>query len=203
MPTLFWSPQSRAERMFWLLEEVGQPYDLVHVDIRAQARTTDPRFAEASPLGKVPALADGPVRIADSGAIALYLADRYAPALAPAPDAPERGAYLYWMFFSASALEPAITEKFVEMPPNPTSYPWGSFERMYDAVETRLTGRDWFAGDAFTMADAMMAGSVEIFETFRIAPLTDRMRAFVDRCHARPAFARGQEKLAAAKAALG
>ena len=53
-------PQSRAERMFWLLEEVGQPYDLVHVDIRAQARTTDPRFAEASPLGKVPALAAHP-----------------------------------------------------------------------------------------------------------------------------------------------
>lgn len=78
MITLYWAPRTRSGRMFWLLEEIGQPYDLHLVDIRADPRPHDPEFEAASPMAKVPAIRDGDLTVADSAAIALYLADRYA-----------------------------------------------------------------------------------------------------------------------------
>ena len=203
MITLHWCPQTRAERMFWLLEEIGQPYRLHLHDIRAETPEVSPEFDLASPLRKLPALSDGDTHLADSAAIALYLADRYALGdLAPALDAPARGPYLYWMFFTPSALEPAITEKMVALEPRPAAYPWGTFDRMTGAFEAHLDRHEWFAGDSFTMADAMMAGSIAYLAAFGMYTPTDRVAAFLRACQARPAYAAAEARLAEAKAAL-
>lgn len=94
MITLYWSSRTRAIRMFWALEEVGQPYVLEPVSIGSSTRGDSPAFQAAGPLRKVPALTDGDIRVADSAAIALYLADRYAPGtLAPRIDDPARGEF--------------------------------------------------------------------------------------------------------------
>lgn len=203
MITLYWSPKTRASLMFWVLEEIGRPYRLHNVDWRSDPRPPDPEFAAASPLGKVPALSDGTVQVADSAAITLYLADRYAPGvLAPLPDDPARGMFLFWLFFTPSAIEPALVEKFVDIPPNPTSYAWGSFERMYDTLDTRLKAQDWVGWDRFSAADMPVAASVHAMELFDLCPLTPAMSAYRDRCYARPAQERGKAKEAAATEAL-
>ncbi|MBF9035222.1 glutathione S-transferase [Rhodobacterales bacterium HKCCE2091] len=203
MITLYWAPRSRAARMFWLMEEIGQPYDLAHVDITDASVPRPAGFAEASPLGKVPALADGDLKMADSGAIALYLADRYAAGeLAPPLDHPSRGAFLYWVFYTHSAMEPAMTEKWVDMPSNPGSYGWGSYERAYGAVESHLDTHEWFAWDRFTVADFMMAGTLEAMQMFNIQELSPRLKDYVETCRARPAYARGDARRQEAEAAL-
>ena len=117
MITLFWCPQTRASRILWLLEEMNEPFEVRLVDIRDPEAKKDPDFIAASPMGKVPALMDtapgGTVYVADSAAIALYLADRYPSAgLAPAIDDPARGQYLYRMTFTPGVIEPAMMEKF-------------------------------------------------------------------------------------------
>ena len=202
MITLYWGPNTRAERMFWALEEIGQDYRLELADFRDPG-TFSEGFLAASPLRKVPALSDGEVHLADTAAIVMYLADRYAPGvLAPAPDSPDRGAYLYWTVYGPSAFEPAMVAKVVDIPANPATYPWGDFDRMMGAVETRMDGREWIVGDSFTMADFMIGGSLKSVEDFRMATLPPALRTYVERCHARPAALRGAEKLAAAKAAL-
>ena len=82
---LFWCPQTRSARAIWMLEESGLDYEPVMIDIRDRTKPRDPDFALASPLGKVPAIADGDVKIWDSSAIALYVADKATDAkLAPA-----------------------------------------------------------------------------------------------------------------------
>lgn len=203
MITLFWCPQTRAGRMFWALEEIGQPYRLELVDIRTDSRADPPAFLAASPLGKVPALTDGAVKVAESAAIVLYLADRYAPGdLAPAVDDPARGEFLFWLFFTPSVIEPAMTEKFVELPANPASYGWGSFDRMLAALESRLKDREWIAADRFTMADLMVSGSIQAMRMFNLHDPSPTLISYMDRCLARPAAIRGQEQQAAATAAL-
>lgn len=124
------------------MDEVGQPYELVQIDIRAENRNEPPAFLAASPLRKLPALTDGDVKIANSAAVALYLADRYAPGdLAPHLDDPERGEFLFWLFYTPSVMVPAMTKKFVELPPNPSANPWGSFEKMLAGLR-----RVWMVG---------------------------------------------------------
>lgn len=214
MITVYWSPKSRAVRMFWMLEEVGQPYALQAIDISNTdpSRVDPPGFIEASPLRKVPALADslansvtgGEARIADSAAIALYLADRYAPGdLAPRIDDPLRGEFLTWLFYTPSVLEPAMVEKFAKLAPNPVAYAWGSFDKAIAALETRLQGREWLVGDRFTMADLMVSGTVQNMANFKILQPSPALDAYVQRCHERPAAKRGGEKAAAASAAIG
>ena len=188
MITCYWAPRTRSGRMFWLLEEISQPYQLQLVDIRSDPRPQIPEFDAASPLRKVPAIRDGAVTVADSAAIALYLGDRYASGtLAPAFDDPLRGEFLYWMFYVPSALEPAMIEKIAQLEPRPQVYAWGSFDRMIEAIEARLQGRDWLVGEAFTLADLMVCSGLQAMANFRLLELSETQSAYIKRCRARPA----------------
>jgi len=81
---LFWAPQTRSTRAFWMLEESGLGYDTELVDIRGDKHDDSPEFRLASPMGKVPAIIDGDVAMSESAAICIYIADRYcAGSLAP------------------------------------------------------------------------------------------------------------------------
>ncbi len=203
MIRLYWSPQTRSARALWALEEVAQKYEVVPIHIRAEDRRDPKGFLAASPLAKVPALDDDGVMVADSAAIALYLAERYAPgALASKPNGPSRGAFLYWLFFTPSVIEPAMAEKFAKLEPNPTAYAWGSFDRMVTAMETRLEGREWVAADRFTMADLMLAGSIQFMSMFGVLEPSAVLKTYMDRCLARPAYARAMERDAAETAKL-
>lgn len=193
MIKLYWAPQSRSRRALWLLEEAGRPYERVLIDIRAGAQST-PEYRAINPMMKVPALTDGPVTVAESGAIYAYVADRYPEAgLAPAIDDPRRGDYLRWLFFSAGCVEAAITQIFTKLEIDSSMAGWGSSKRVFDVIETGVSGGGWLLGDRFTAADIAIGSDLTFAMGFK---LIEERPAFVDyvaRCAARPAYRRALE----------
>ena len=191
---LFWCPKTRAARAVWLLEEAGLDYERVLIDIRDPAAPRPPAFAKASPMGKVPALADGPVHLADSAAIGLYVADRYPECgLAPGIDDPQRGAYLYWMVYSPGVIEPAMMEKFAGLKPNRFSAGWGDFDAMIETLANGLGDGPWILGERFSAADVLLGTSVHFMREFNLLPDVPALVDYVERCAARPAFAKAMQ----------
>ncbi len=190
---LFWAPQTRAQRGIWMLEEAGVDYELEVVDIRAEVRDDSAEFLRASPMGKVPALVDGEVAMSESAAICLYVADRYAPGrLAPFPDDPQRGEFLYWLMYTPAVIEPAMWTKFNDVEVNRLSSGWGDFDLMIKVFDEHLDGREWILGEHFTAADVMLGSSAVFLRMFDMLPDTANIGAYADRCAARPAFHRSQ-----------
>jgi glutathione S-transferase len=172
-----------------MLEEAGVGYDRVVIDITDREAARPPDFVTASPMGKVPALADGEVLMAESAAICLYLADRYAAGrLAPATDDPARGRFLYWMFFSPGVIEPSMAEKAGGWTPQPARNGWGSFDLMISTLEQGLQHGPWLLGDRFSAADVMVGSSVVFMRLFKMLPALPALEAYADRCLARPAY---------------
>ena len=188
---LFWYPKTRAQRAAWMLEETGLRYERELVDVRNPEAKRDPAFAAASPMGKVPALEDGEVRLADSAAICLYLADRYpACGLAPALDDPRRGAYLYWMIYTPGVIEPAMAERFNGVTPNRLSSGWGDFDLMIETLTAGVVEGPWVCGEQFTAADVMLGSSVHFMQQFGVLPDSPTLSAYGERCRERPACQR-------------
>ncbi|MGD8976656.1 MAG: glutathione S-transferase family protein [Gammaproteobacteria bacterium] len=186
---LYWCPRTRASRAVWCLEEVGEPYERVLIDVRDPDARTDAGFRAASPMGKVPALEDGEVRLADSAAICLYLADRYAAgSLAPTIEEPDRGRFLFWMFFAPGAMEPAMAEKMGGWETNRGSHGWGDFQTMMQTLEEGLEPGPWLLGDRFSVADVMVGSTAAFMGMFGILPDSARVSAYVERCLERPAY---------------
>ena len=189
MIKLYWCPRTRASRILWMLAEMGEPFEVEAVDL-LKPETKSVEFLAASPMGKVPAIADGPVKIADSAAIALYLADRYpASALAPAIDDPLRGNYLYWMTFTPGVIEPAMAEKFNNWEVNRGSSGWGDYDLMIEVLEKGLEQGPWLLGDRFSAADIIVGTSVRFMKIFGILPENPVLTGYLERCLARPAYA--------------
>lgn len=186
---LFWHPKTRASRVMWMLEETGVPYEVVPIDLRDPSKPRDPEFALASPMGKVPALADGETRLADSAAICLYLADRYPKAgLAPAVDDPKRGPYLWWMVYGPGAVEPAMMQKFSGAKADRRAIGWGDFDLMIETFEKGLAAGPWILGDRFSAADVVLGSSAYFMKMFGILPASPVIEAYIERCLARPGY---------------
>lgn len=195
---IFWAPQTRAQRGVWMLEEAGVDYGMELVDIGAADRSDSDEFRQASPMGKVPALIDGDVGVAESAAICIYVADKYAPgALAPSFDDPDRGAYLYWMLYTPAVIEPAMSEKFNQVEPNRYRNGWGDFDLMIETFDRAFDDREWVLGEKFTAADVMLGSSAVFMEMFGMLPASRNLQAYAERCRARPAHQRAMAKTTA------
>src|SRR5262249_42774678 len=121
----YWSPRSRSFSTLWLMEETGQPYERVLTDISTGAQKK-PEFLAINPMGKVPALKDGNVPVAEAAAICAYVAERYPDAkLAPPPGDPRRAKYLQWLFFAPSCIEPALIQIFTKIEVPTSTAAWG------------------------------------------------------------------------------
>ena len=191
---LYWSPQTRSTRALWILEEAGLDYELEQVDIRNPERDNTAEFLEASPMGKVPALVDRDVRMSESAAICLYVADRYgAGTLAPAIDDPARGKFLYWLMYTPAVIEPCMSEKFQGVETNRYRSGWGDFDLMLETLERGIAGKDWILGENFTAADVMLGSSVGFMRMFDMLPDSATLGAYADRCLARPACRKAHE----------
>ena len=188
---LYWCPKTRAVRALWMLEELGVPYERVRIDIRDASSKADPGFRAASPMGKVPALEDGPVRLWDSGAICAYLADQYPrAALAPPIGDPDRGRYLQWLLYTNSVIEPAMAEKASNAPVSAVAHGWGSFEAMLAVLREGLATGPWILGGRFSAADVLLGTSCHFLRQFKLVEAEPALWGYVDRCMARPAFQR-------------
>ena len=189
----YWSPQTRAIRTAWLLEEMGLDYELAPIDIRDPERPRDPEFLAASPMGKVPALIDGPVKLWDSGAIALYLADAYPDAEMGVPIGdPRRGDFLRWIMFTNAVFEPALTEAFLGTEPNPQRSGYGSYALMIETLAAGLEPGPWIMGERFTAADTLIGSSLAFLSAVEQLPDVPVFKSYAAACMERPAYQRAQ-----------
>ena len=185
---LFWAPQTRSQRAIWMLEEAGLEYEMELIDIRAPDRKDSKEFRAASPMGKVPALVDGDIHMSESAAICMYIADRYAPGvLAPIVDDPDRGKFLYWVLYTPSVVEPAMSEKYNQVKADRARSGWGDFGLMITTLDNALQDKEWIVGDRFTAADVMLGSSAVFMRMFEMLPENKNIDAYADRCMARPA----------------
>lgn len=192
MLKLYWCANTRAFRISWLLEESALPFQRVPIDIRDPAAKNAPAFRAVSPLGKVPALEDGVARLTDSGAICLYVGDHYpSTGLAPPIGHPDRAAYLQWVLYTNSAIEPAMVERFQKLQPNPTAHGYGSFDLVVQTLVGALEGRGpWILGERFSAADVLLGTGVQYLIQFGLVTDQPVLQAYLERCQARPAYQR-------------
>jgi len=197
MITLYHHPFSRAAGVLWPLEEIGQPYELKFVDLmKGQQKSGE--VAAHNPMGKVPVLVDGDVVVTEVAAIALYLADRYAPGkLAPALDDPRRGAYYRWTLFAPSVIEPAVLAKTNKWEFKASQAGWGEYDAMVRSVDHALGNGDYLLGDQFTMADIVFGGTLRYMLRFKLMEGSPAVKAYAARLDARPAAQRADAKNAA------
>ena len=151
---LYYSPRTRAFTGLWMMEESGLPYELARVDIRSPSHP-DAALRAINPMGKLPALEDGPNRFGETAALLLYVAEKAGPAkkLAPAIDSPHRGRFLQFLMFPAAVAEPAMVERMHKTPENTVQSGWGDYKRMEKVLLDAITPGQWLLGDTFTAAD--------------------------------------------------
>ncbi len=196
-------PWSRAATTVWVLEEIGQPYKLNTVDLRAGEHREDKHKAR-NRMMKLPVIEDGDVVMAESAAIGVYLADRYAlGTLAPALDDPRRGAYLRWCFFGPSVIEPACMAKASGWEYSESSAGFGTYENMIATLEEGLAEGPWLLGEQFTMADVIVGATVRFLQQFKMIESEGALGAYVERLNTRPALQRADAKNQALIVELG
>jgi glutathione S-transferase len=192
--TLYHHPFSRASGVLWMLEEVGVPYELQFVDIRAGAQKSDALLAK-NPMGKLPVLTDGDLVVTESAAIGLYLADRYALGrLAPQPDDPARGTYLRWSLFAPSVIEPGTMAKMANWDCKPSQVGWGTYEAMVGAMVSAIADRQFVLGDQFSMADVIFGGTVRFMLRFDMVEKRKELTDYAARLGERPALQRADAR---------
>jgi glutathione S-transferase len=188
---------SRGARVVWLCEELGVPYEIVPHEFNRSALQS-PAYLAVQPLGQLPAIEDGDVRMFESGAILVYLLEKYGQGrLAPAPGTRERAEYLQWFHFGEASLAVHVTtivrhrfgrseEKRLE---GAVTEGRERAKLGIEVVERALHGRPYILGDDFTAADIMVSYGI-IMANF-IGELPDgleNVRAYMARLKERPAY---------------
>ncbi len=196
MLTLHHAPNSRAGRIVWLLEELGLPYTLNRMDFHPKDLKSDEHRAR-HPLGRVPVLDDGDVRIYESGAIVEYVVARHSDgALKPAVESPLFPEYLQWFHYCEGMVMPPINTIVVQtvlLPPErKNEEALGQAQRLLSKalapVDVALEGRDYIIGE-FSAADIMLGHSV--FMSNRLGCVDDTMsniKSYIANLESRPAF---------------
>lgn len=191
---LYHHPYSRAANVLWMLEELGQPYELKYVDIMKGGHKS-PEIVALNPMGKLPVLVDGDAVVTESAAIALYLADRYSLGkLAPAADDPARATYLRWSFFAPSVVEPGAMAKMNNWTFKASQAGWGDYEAMIASMDSAIAGKEYVLGDRFSMADVVFGGTVRYMIRFKMIEPTPALADYAKRLSERPAAKRADEK---------
>ncbi len=189
--TLYYSPQTRATGARVLLEELGAPYDLHVLNMKA-GEQRKPEFLAINPLGKVPTIGHRGQIVTEQVAIFIYLADLFPNAgLTPALDDPMRGPYLRWIAFYGSSFEPALIDHFMKRDPAPaTQSPYADYETMLGALERQVSKGPYLLGERMTAADVLWGIAFNWTMTFGIVPRKDVFVRYAERITARPAFKR-------------
>jgi glutathione S-transferase len=203
--TLYHSPNTRSAGTFVLLEELGAPYDLHVLNMKA-GEQRQAAYLAVNPMGKVPALRHGDALITEQVAIYLYLADLFPEAkLAPPIGDPLRGPYLRWMVYYGSCFEPGLVDRALKREPGPLPMvPYGDFDTMLKTVTNQLARGPYMLGDRFSAADVLWGGALTWTTAFKIVPELPVIMDYVKRFGERPAVARVRAKdaeLAAAHSA--
>ena len=216
MITLHHLENSRSQRVLWLLEELGVPYEVRRYARNPKTMYAPPELARVHPLGKSPVITEGEVTVAESGAIIEYLLDTHDAKgrLRPPPGSPERRRFTYWLHFAEGSAMPPLLMKLVfdkvRSAPVPffikpvvkgiadkvtASFIAPNLERQLAFMEGELKDRDWFAGPAFSAADIQMSFPLEAAAARAGLAATrhPRLSDWLARIHARAPYRRAIE----------
>lgn len=206
---------SRSQRVLWLLEELGVPYEIRNYKRDPRTMLAPPELRAIHPLGKSPVIEDEGHVLAESGAIIEYLVDRYDTGqLAPLPGMPDRVRFTYWLHYAEGSAMPPLLLKLVATRIANAPMPFFAkpiarkiAERLQKTfvdpqlalhlnfVEKSLANSGWFVGDAFSAADIQMSFPLEaaMVRSGMNARLPN-VAAFLKRIHQRPAYQRALER---------
>jgi len=189
--TLFHASPSSSSVVHWMLEELGEPYKLEVLNLRAGDQRK-PAYLAINPMGKVPTLKDGDVVVSEVAAICCYLADTYPKAkLAPPIGDKRRGDYLKWLFYGPSCLEPAMIDKALNRPPAPrTTAGWADYDTVIEVLRSAVGAREYLLGEQFTAADIVIGSGLRWGMLFKMFPDLPEFVTYVDLLKARPAMQR-------------
>lgn len=206
---------SRSQRVLWLLEELGLPYEIRHHQRNAQTMLAPPELLQVHPLGKSPVIQDGDITVAETGAIIEYLLERHGQGrLLPVAGSPEALRYRYWLHFAEGSAMPPLLLKLifdrVASAPMPffikpvargisrkvmDAMVLPNLKRQLDFMEAELGRSAWFAGDELTGADIMLSFPLEAAaQRAGLDASRPRLHAFLQRIHARPAYQRALQR---------
>jgi glutathione S-transferase len=189
---LYYWPRTRAFTSLWMMEELGEPYELVLVNLRAADHPTA-EYRKINPMGKLAGFQDGECAMGETAAILLYVADKFPQTrLAPVPTDPRRGRFLQWLMFPATTMEPTMAEKRAGTTGNTFQSGWGDYERAMGALEAAMQPGHWLCGTEFSAADLYVASALNFGMRFGMIDRRERFEEFVQRATARPAFKRAE-----------
>ncbi len=200
---------SRSQRVLWLLEELGLPYEIKHYQRDPDTMLAPPELRQVHPLGKSPVITDGDVTVAETGAIIEYILERYAHGrLLPAVGSPEHLRYRYWLHFAEGSAMPPLLLKLVFERIKATKMPFfakpiasaiadkvlgtlvdPNLKRQLDFIEAELQRSEWLAGAEFSAADIQMSFPLEAArQRAGLDASRPKAMAWLARIHARPAY---------------
>jgi glutathione S-transferase len=206
---------SRSQRVLWLLEELGLPYEVKRYQRDPATMLAPPELRKVHPLGKSPVITDGSLTIAESGAVVDYLVETYGGGrLIPPAGTPERLRHRYWMHYAEGSAMPPLLLKLVfdrvEKGPAPffvrpviravaqrvkRAFIEPQIALHLDYLEGELAKSAWFAGEEITSADIQMSFPLEgAVARGGLDARRPRLMAFLERIHARPAYRRALER---------
>ena len=192
--------ESRSQRILWLLEELGTPYELKTYQRDAQTRLAPPELKAVNALGKSPMITDGDRTIIETGAIIDYIIRHHGGGrMQPDPKSANYDTYVQWLHYGeGSAMLPLMLHMYVGRlkeagaPLHPRIQ--SEIANHLGFIDGHLKGRQFFVGDELSGADIQMSFVAEVSRAQQTLPSYPSFNAWLDRMHARPAWKRGVEK---------
>ena len=194
--TLYHASPSRSSIVLWMLEELGQPFDVKLLKL-SEGDNLKPGYLAINPMGKVPALDDRGTVITEVAAICTYLADEFPQAKLNIPvGTPRRGVYLKWLFFGPGCFEPAVVDRAAPRKEEArrAMLGYGTFDTTMDTVAQAIEKGPWLMGEQFTAADVIIGANIRWGTMFKLLPERPEFTAYAARIAARPAAQRAEAK---------
>ena len=194
--TLYHAAPSRSSVTLWMLEELGEPYDLKLLSLK-QGDNLKPDYLAINPMGKVPALKHGDTIITELAAICTYLADAFPQAKLNVPiGTPRRGVYLKWLFFGPGCLEPAVIDRAAPRKEEArrAMLGYGDFDTTMNVLAKAMEKGPWLMGEQFTAADVVIGANIRWGMMFKMIPERKEFADYAARIAARPAAQRAEAK---------
>jgi len=200
---LYHASPSRSSIILWMLEELGEPYELKLLKL-SENDQQKPDYLAINPMGKVPTLEHKGVVITEGAAICTYLADAFPQKKLNVPIGdPRRGPYLKWLFFGPGCFEPAVIDRAAPRKEEArrAMLGYGDFDTTMNVVAKAVEKGPWIMGDQFTAADVVIGSNIRWGMMFKMVPERQTFLDYAARIAARPAAQRAEARDKALQAA--
>jgi glutathione S-transferase len=194
--TLYHAAPSRSSIIRWMLEEIGEPYEVQLLSL-SKGDNRAPDYLAVNPMGKVPALRHGDAVITEAAAICAYLADEFPRVKLNVPIGdPRRGPYLKWLFFGPSCIEPAMMDRAFPRKEEArrAALGYGDFDTVINVVADAVARGPYILGEQFTAADVVIGSTLRFGMLFKLLPERPEFTAYTGRLAQRPALLRSEAK---------